>query len=111
MWSSGATARAGSLGAPLFDAAKQQVVGVLVAGTSSCAAGAAGRPDYFGRLSAVRTRRSGRPPASPACRVFARSLASKSWAVQQPACPAGLQVHSVGKPACYVHHRGARMGP
>jgi len=54
VWSSGATARVGSLGAPLLDATRQQVVGVLVAGTSSCANG--GRPDYFGRLSAVRAR-------------------------------------------------------
>ena len=52
VWTTGATSVAGSLGAPLFDAASKQVVGVLVASTSSCAA--AGRPDYFGRLSAVR---------------------------------------------------------
>ncbi|KAK9821432.1 hypothetical protein WJX81_004949 [Elliptochloris bilobata] len=51
VWSTGATSRAGSLGAPLFDNKTQQVVGVLVTSTSSCAA--AGRPDYFGRLSAA----------------------------------------------------------
>ena len=51
VWSAGATSRAGSLGAPLFDNRTQQVVGVLVGSTSSCAT--VGRPDYFGRLSAV----------------------------------------------------------
>lgn len=52
VWSTGATSRSGSLGASLFDNRTQQVVGVLVGSTSSCAA--PGRPDYFGRLSAVR---------------------------------------------------------
>ena len=52
VWSTGATSRSGSLGAPLFDNRTQQVVGVLVGSTSSCTT--PGRPDYFGRLSAVR---------------------------------------------------------
>ena len=52
VWSTGATSRLGSLGAPLFDNRTQQVVGVLVGSTSSCTT--PGRPDYFGRLSAVR---------------------------------------------------------